>query len=75
MTERKLKLCSDYELTKDTAYLSLTGEVWDVFCEIFRENLPWDIKTALYMLCTAQLGGPVFEGLWKGSIYLFSACW
>ena len=24
---------SDFELTKDTPYLALTGEVWSVFCE------------------------------------------
>ena len=29
---------SDFELTKDTPYLALTGELWSVFCEYFGER-------------------------------------
>ena len=29
---------SDYELTKDTPYLTLTRELWGVSCEYFGEN-------------------------------------
>ena len=29
---------SGFELTKDTPYLALTGELWDVFCEYFDEK-------------------------------------
>ena len=29
---------SNIRLTKDTAYLTLMGELWDVFCEDFEEN-------------------------------------
>ena len=28
---------TDIELTKDTPYLGLTGEIWGVCCENFRE--------------------------------------
>ena len=45
MTGRKLKLCSHYELTKDTSYLALTSDRWlnessfvrffeKIYCEI-----------------------------------------
>ena len=29
---------SGFELTKDTPYLALAGELWDVFCEYFDEK-------------------------------------
>ena len=45
---RKPKLCSDYELTKDTPYLTLTGELWGAFSGFFREELPRDIENILY---------------------------
>ena len=31
---------SDFELTKNTPYLALTGELWSVFGEYFGEKLP-----------------------------------
>ena len=44
---RKPKLCSDYELTKDTPYLTLTGELWGAFSGFFREKLLRDIENIL----------------------------
>ena len=35
---RKLKLRTDYELTKYTPYFALTGEVWGIFSVYFREK-------------------------------------
>ena len=35
-------------LTKDTAYLALTGEMWGVYCDDLGENLPRYNGTALY---------------------------
>ena len=29
-----------FELTKDTPYLALSGELWSVFCEYFNRNRP-----------------------------------
>ena len=29
-----------FELTKDTPYLALSGELWSVFCEYFNRNWP-----------------------------------
>ena len=29
---------SDFELTKDTPYLALTGELWSVFCQYYGEG-------------------------------------
>ena len=37
---RKLKLCSDFELTKDTQYLVFMGELCGVFCEFFVQKIP-----------------------------------
>ena len=31
---------SDFEITKDTTYLALTGELWGVFRKDFRQNKP-----------------------------------
>ena len=39
---------SDAGSTKDTPYLTLTGEVWDVFCVFFLENWLRFNGTALY---------------------------
>ena len=36
MTETELK--SDFKLITHTPYLALTGELWGVYCEDFREN-------------------------------------
>ena len=40
---------SDFTFTKDTLYLALTGELWDVFCEDFGENVSRYNGTALYI--------------------------
>ena len=37
----------DFELTRNTPYLTLTNELWDVFCEYFGENWPCYKGTAL----------------------------
>ena len=46
---RNEKLCSYYELTKDTPYLALKGELWDVLSGFFGENKPQDIESALFL--------------------------
>ena len=38
MTKAEYK--PELDFTKDTPYLALTGELWDVFCDDFRENWP-----------------------------------
>ena len=47
MTEAKCE--SEFEPTKDTPYLTLTGELWDAFCEDFGENWPCYNGTTLYL--------------------------
>ena len=37
-----------FQSTKDTPYLALTGELWDVFCDDSGENWPRYNGTALY---------------------------
>ena len=39
---------SEFESTKDTPYLALTGELWGVYCEEFEENWPCYNSAALY---------------------------
>ena len=39
---------SDFILTTDTPYLTLTGELWGVYYENFEENGPRYNGTALY---------------------------
>ena len=38
---------SDFSITKGTPYLALTGDLWGVFREFFKEKGPWYIETAL----------------------------
>ena len=39
----------EFEPTKATPYLALTGELWDAFCDDFGENLPYYNDTMLYL--------------------------
>ena len=62
---------SDFKLTTDTPYLTLTGELWGVYYENFEENPPRNNCTALYWIqhcilhqvalldCNAHGGKPV----------------
>ena len=50
-----VKLRPGFALTDDTQYLALTGELWCVFCEIFKENWPRYIESALYICCHKYL--------------------
>ena len=47
VTEAEYK--SEFEPTKYIPYLSLTGELWDVFCKDFEGNWPRYNGTALYI--------------------------
>ena len=47
-TDIKIRTHKNYELTKDTPYLALTGELWGVLSEFFGEKIPRDIESALY---------------------------
>ena len=38
-----------FELTKDTPYLALSGELWSVFCEYFNRNWPCYKGFLLYL--------------------------
>ena len=51
MVETKYNL--EFELTKYTPYLTLTGEIWDISCEDLKGNLPCyngTKMTALFMV-------------------------
>ena len=41
---------SELSSTENTPYLALTGKLWVVYCEDFRENWPCYNGTALYLL-------------------------
>ena len=47
MTEAKHN--TDFELTLDTPYLTLTGEIWGIYRDYVEENWPRDNGTALYI--------------------------
>ena len=51
------KLLSDFSITNNTTYLALTGELWGVFREFFKEKCLWYIESALYRvpLCVQSL--------------------
>ena len=44
-----------FELTKDTPYLALSGELWSVFCEYFNRNWPCYKGFLLY----------IYSAFWK----------
>ena len=43
-----VKLWPGFVFVNDTPYLALTGELWGVFHEIFKEKWPRYIESALY---------------------------
>ena len=45
-----------FELTKDTPYLALSGELWSVFYEYFNRNWPCYKGFLLYLHKVAHLG-------------------
>ena len=47
---------SDFNLTRDTPHLALTGELWGVYCEDFGENWPHHNGTALFHNAGASEG-------------------
>ena len=47
-----------FELTKDTPYLALSGELWSVFYEYFNRNWPCYKGFLLYLIY--GFGGPPF---------------
>ena len=48
---------AEFEPTKNTPYLALTGELWSVFCEYFGEKNDRVIKTpyCIYGKCRIQI--------------------
>ena len=44
-----------FELTKDTPYLALSGELWSVFYEYFNRNWPCYKGFLLYYMCITGL--------------------
>ena len=50
----KAKYKSEFEHTKNTPYLALTGELWDVFCENFGENQHSTVLSISWFLTTRQ---------------------
>ena len=47
-----------FELTKDTPYLALSGELWSVVCEYFNRNWPCYKGFLLYIERDVVLSGP-----------------
>ena len=47
MTGRKVENKPDFELIKDTPYLTLTGELWGVYYEDFDKKWYYNIGTSL----------------------------
>ena len=59
MTEAERK--SYFELKTDTPYLALTGELWGVSYENFKEDWPRHDGTALHIHIYAQMSECVFS--------------
>ena len=51
-----------FELTKDTPYLALSGELWSVFCEYFNRNWPCYKGFLLYIYSAAGWFRKNFQG-------------
>ena len=61
---------SEFEFPKDTIYLVLTGELWGVLCEDFRENLSCYNGTTLYInMAYADVRPSIFARTLVGKIF------
>ena len=50
-----------FELTKDTPYLALSGELWSVFCEYFNRNWPCYKGFLLYIYIYHEISSNIFK--------------
>ena len=75
---RTSKFCSEYELRKDTPYLTLTGELWASFLGSLGKKIPLDMDSSLYSkgVNKGDRLTPVFKvHVWYKSQYVsFSQC-
>ena len=62
-TDKKAKLWSDYDSTKDTPWLALTGGPWGAFSEFFGEQIPQDTHRYFETFCWFVLHDDVIK--WK----------
>ena len=61
-----------FELTKDTPYLALSGELWSVFYEYFNRNWSCYKEFLLYVIITCDGEMMMFSfGLFVGGCVLF----
>ena len=65
-----VKLRSCFALANDAPYLALTGELWGVFREFFKEKWLRYIESALYM----NLGDELFTLSWKCCFVVYFHC-
>ena len=77
-----------FELTKDTPYLALSGELWSVFCEYFNRNWPCYKGFLLYWfhyvcpsirracrICAGDQWIPLTKGQWcPKPIHVMTSC-
>ena len=49
-----------FEFMTDTPYLALTGELWSIFCELYKEKWQY-IENTLYNIIVCH-GRPVVHG-------------
>ena len=54
-----------FELTKDTPYLALSGELWSVFYEYFNRNWPCYKGFLLYVISSSSAHGQICAILWQ----------
>ena len=62
---------SNYELTKDTPYLTLSGKLWRIFCEYFEEKWLCYIEFWVYQVNHVSKGSQWSESVndlaWSGT--------
>ena len=57
------------KLTKYTPYFAVMGEIWGVYCENFRENLPHYESITLYQYQASTCCGDAnHQGIWRHDI-------
>ena len=66
---------SGFELTKDTPYLALTGELWDVFCEYFDEKRSCYKGVLLYLFNYNALLWLLSSGSPRTVVISLYVCW
>ena len=68
-----LKICLDYNLTKETPYLAFPGTLWVALSGLFGVKIPQDIDSVLDVALIGELWVPIMNMKTVAMLYWISS--